>query len=197
MEAGPPTMHRLTLLAMGIFSFLFGRGDRERSAPPPPKAAATASGPYTPAEVYSGLRSQILALKPNELGIQDEHPFAVLMETGYDEAVATLVVIADGTTSLYFSNGGGVIGAGEQPLVRNVSSKFLADITTVADKLQATKDCPLPMRGRVRFYLLSKDGVRTAEASEQDLGHNRHELSHVFHSGHAVITAVREQSAAR
>jgi hypothetical protein len=29
------------------------------------------------------------------------------METGYERAVATLVVLADGTTSMYFSNGGG------------------------------------------------------------------------------------------
>jgi hypothetical protein len=37
-------------------------------------------------------------------------PLGVLMETGYDSATVTLFALSDGTTSLYFSNGGGVIG---------------------------------------------------------------------------------------
>jgi hypothetical protein len=44
---------------------------------------------------------------------------ALLMETGYPEAVATLVAVADGTSSLYFSNGGGFIGVGTPAGVRS------------------------------------------------------------------------------
>ncbi len=118
------------------------------------------------------------------------------METGYDEAVATLVVIADGTTSLYFSNGGGIIGAGQHVPVQKASSEFLTNVAGVSTRLTPTTDFPLPKRGRVRFYLLSGEGIQTAEASEQDLGHNRHELSAIFHKAHKVIAAVRENTPA-
>lgn len=117
------------VLAMGIVSWILGCRNRDQtsSATQPTQTAAVASGDadYAPADVYSGLRCQVLALKPNDHGLSDRQPFAVLMETGYEEAVATLAVIADGTTSLYFSNGGGVIGAGQHAAVRKASSDFL------------------------------------------------------------------------
>ena len=69
----------------------------------------------TVADIYQGLRQQVLTLDPLSLGLDpsaSNRVWGVLMETGYPEAVASLVVIADGTVSLYFSNGGGIIGVG-------------------------------------------------------------------------------------
>ena len=70
------------------------------------------AGDYEQAEVYSDLRKQVLSLTSEQLGTNSP-VLAVLMETGYPEAVATLVSVADGSSSLYYSNGGGIIGAGE------------------------------------------------------------------------------------
>ena len=187
------------VIVNGIVSWIFGCTEREQ--PSPTESATTArsedttlTSHHTPADAYTGLRSRVLALRPADLGLADQQPFAALMETGYDEGIATLVVIADGTTSLYLSSGGGVIGAGAHAPVRKASSDFLAGLAGVADRLQPTTDVPLPNRGRVRFYLLSEDGIRSAEASEQDLGHNRHELSPIFHTAHEVIAAIREHA---
>jgi hypothetical protein len=60
-----------------------------------------------PAEAYDDLRKQVLRLTPDQLGraFADEPVLALLMETGYSEAVATLAGVVDGTSSLYFSNG--------------------------------------------------------------------------------------------
>ena len=66
---------------------------------------------YAPAEIYTELRSQALGATAQALGTK-EQTFGVIMETGYPEAVVTLIALSDGTASLYFSNGGGVIGAG-------------------------------------------------------------------------------------
>jgi hypothetical protein len=62
-----------------------------------------------PPEVYEDLRNQALNLRKEQLGdaFAEVPILAVLMETGYPEAVATLVGVVDGTSSLYFSNGGG------------------------------------------------------------------------------------------
>jgi hypothetical protein len=123
-----------------------------------------------------------------------EHVWAVLMETGYPEAVASLVTVADGTTSLYFSNGGGIIGAGQHPSVRASAERFLTLVDAQVGQLAIADDHPIPSVGRVRFYARTFTGLRTAEAAESDLGEGRHPLSPLFYAGHAVITAIRKVS---
>lgn len=117
--------------------------------------------------------------------------WGVVMETGYPEAAVTLVSLADRTTSLYFSNGGGVIGAGEHATVADATARFIASANEFRGQMEPTKSFPLPAIGRVRFYLLTFTGVLTAEADEQDLGNMRHTLSPLFHKGHEVIGHVR------
>jgi hypothetical protein len=65
---------------------------------------STASTPaYKTAEVYDGLRHQALQLKAEQLGAPaDQQVLAVLMETRYPGAVATLVAVMDGAASLCF-----------------------------------------------------------------------------------------------
>lgn len=146
-------------------------------------------------DAYSGLRNQVLALKPGDIGVSPtpELPvvWGVLLETGYPEAVITLVALADGATSLYFSNGGGMIGTGKHKQVARASAGLISMAQQFCSPMQATTTFPTPAVGKVRFYLLTFSGVLTAEADEQDLGHNRHSLSPLFHQGHEVISSVR------
>jgi hypothetical protein len=151
-----------------------------------------------PGDVIRGLREQAFSLPAIEVGISPapghERVWSMLMETGYPEAVASLVTIADGTTSLYFSNGGGIIGAGRHVPVRTAAEAFIAAGNVHVGAFGPAAEHPLPAVGRVRFYARTFDGLLTAEADEQDLGENRHPLSPLFHLGHAVIAAVREAS---
>jgi hypothetical protein len=114
------------------------------------------------------------------------------METGYPEGVATLVAFGDGTASLYFTGGGGIIGAGEHVAVREAIQTFLREADEHFSGFVPASTTPLPAIGRVRFYLRTFEGTLVGEASEQDLGDNRHPLSAVFYAGHSVITAMRE-----
>jgi hypothetical protein len=152
--------------------------------------------PPDPAEVIRGLRQQALTLEASQLGVaptrERPHVWGVLMETGFPEAVVSLVAFADGTTSLYFSNGGGVIGAGEHESVRVASAALLGAAEAHVAGFAPAGETPLPAAGRVRFYVRTFGGTLTAETDEQDLGHRRHPLAPVFHAGHAVIAAVRE-----
>jgi hypothetical protein len=144
------------------------------------------------------LREQIFTLAPSDIGISPgpghSRIWCVVMETGYPIAVASLVAIADGTTSLYLSNGGGVIGAGAHKKVRDASARFIALADAHVDSFATTDSHPLPKLGRVRFYVRTFDDLRTVEADERELGEDRHALSPLFHAGHAVIAAVREAS---
>jgi hypothetical protein len=112
------------------------------------------------------------------------------METGMPEGTSTLVVLADDTTSLYLSNGGGVIGAGTNQEVRNPAHRFFKALSDAAAQLSSAQAHPVPGSERVRFYLITAGGLRTAEAAQDDLGYNRHQLSPVFHAAHEVVSAV-------
>jgi hypothetical protein len=150
-------------------------------------------GGEPPADVYTGLREQIFALTPDQLGAASaEAPIlALVMETGYDEAVATLVGVVDGTTSLYFSNGGGIIGAGAHAAVAEATRRWLEAGNAFLAALTAVADPPLPGRGMTQFVAVTPQGLRSAIAAEDDLGNNRHALSPFFYAAQDVITQIR------
>ncbi len=151
---------------------------------------------YAPAEIYTELRSQALGATAEALGVR-EQTFCVIMETGYPEAVVTLVAICDGTASLYFSTGGGMIGLGghEGPAVAARSLVSFADYNL--EQLEPAADTPLPRPGYTRFFVLTQRGTLTAEAKEEDLGENRHVLSPLFYSAHELISEMREVDEAK
>jgi len=154
-----------------------------------------------PADNFRALREQALRVDAAALGLVASptraHVWGVLMETGYPEAVVTLVTLAEGTTSLYFSNGGGVIGAGEHASVRAAGDALLSAAEAHLAGFTPAEATPLPELGRVRFYVRTFGGTLGAEAEERALGERRHPLAPVFHAGHALIAAVRQATEGR
>lgn len=151
---------------------------------------------YETSEVYDGLRGRVLGLTPEELGV-DPHQtpiLAALMELGYPEAVASLVAVADGSASLYFSNGGGTIGAGEHDSVARAARSFLEVAGNFAEQMEEVELALLPARGEVRFHLVSGTGIVSAEALEDVIKEGEHPLLPLFDRGHALIAAIREVS---
>lgn len=143
--------------------------------------------------VMRDLRERALTGGADEVGIAPEpgKPWAVMMETGYPGAVVSLVAFADGSTSLYFSSGGGVLGGGEHASVNEASRAFVAKAADDVQHVESTSDHPLPPEGMTRFYFRIDDGLRTAEAPENELGEGRHPLSALFHAGQEVLTQLR------
>jgi hypothetical protein len=150
----------------------------------------------TPTQMADELRTMVLNLDPNDIGLSKDnfpHPvFGLVMETGFEEGLFTLSVLADGTTSLYFSTGGGIIGAGEHDSVRKASGLLLSEAQDFYPKAQKVTTFPKPVQGEVIFYFLTFDGVRSYTALEDDLGNERDELSDLFFLAHNVITVIRE-----
>jgi hypothetical protein len=82
------------------------------------------------------LRASLLAGSPELAAIplvEGTSVRGVLMETGHPEGPVTLLVLGDGTTSLYLPNGGGIIGAGEKVAVRAAGTALMI----TADALRA------------------------------------------------------------
>lgn len=145
--------------------------------------------------VYSGLRHQALSTNRTEVGIAEtsrEGPaWGVLMETGYDDSTVTLFALLDGSTSLYFSNGGGVIGGHAHEAVRDANAAFLSQTNRSLQHLTSCTSFPIPGPSHTVFYVLTDTGILNADALQNDLGYGRHPLSPLFHAGHEVITQLR------
>ena len=158
-----------------------------------PRAREEAAGPGSAA--YHGLRIQALSIERASVGIPappaDAPIWAVLMEMGFANGTATLFAAADGTTSLYYSGGGGVIGMQGHETVRRANVTLLAQANRSAVYMRPTSAFTLPTAGVTLFYARTDAGVLTGSGSDDDLGRGRHDLSSLFHAGHAVLTELR------
>ena len=159
------------------------------------KDAQPVEASAAPAEVFVGLRSQVLNLDPNSVGIQPVGSgvatWGCVMDTGYQNGVATLVCLRDGTTSLYTSSGFGIIGGGSHQSVLGENARLLAVLEEHLDQMAPSKDHAVPREGRTIIRALTFAGQRMIEAQEDDLENGRSALSPVFHAAHAVMTQLR------
>lgn len=150
----------------------------------------------TPEQMSDELRSMVLNLRPNSIGLTKEnypyHVYALIMETGFPEGSFTLSSVADGSTSLYFSSGGGIIGGSKYKKVQETSSNLLSEAQHLYKRAQNVDVYSKPESGTVIFYFITFDGVRSYSALENDLGNERDELSNLFFAAHNVITELRK-----
>ena len=146
------------------------------------------------ADIYVTLRNQALSLDPVQIGLKPDpsNPiFGILMETGHKDAVVTLSAIGDGSVSLYFSTGGGIIGLGQHEGPQKACLSFLSYAKQFTSHLRPAKEFPLPQKGYTTFYFLTINGVLTFNGKEADLGNNHLPLSPLFHEAQEVITQAR------
>lgn len=115
-----------------------------------------------PGTVYEDLRAKALAAVESGLLSPDpEHPnvLGVVVDIRSDGAWATIVALADGTTSMYTSSGGGTIGAGAHESVRKANELLLtvieAEVLPHLDPDPGTH----PGAGYVRFHVLGPEGL--------------------------------------
>jgi hypothetical protein len=145
--------------------------------------------------VISQMRENVFNLDPATIGISRSNysgqVWGMLFETGTERGAYSLVVLADGTTSLYFSTGGGIIGAGEHSSVRIVSKNLLLKANDAIDHSTLATTHPLSYDGISIFYFLTFEGTCSYSASESKLGNGQDSLSTLFHSSHEVISELR------
>ena len=146
-------------------------------------------------QIYLKLRNQLLTLNPQEVEIKPtpEHPNAwgCLMEFILAKSVVTLAAIVDGTASLYFSTGGGILGSGNHNSVGDAARGMVNEAEAILKYTGLTHVFPLPAEGHIRFYILTHAGIFTTECSETILSIRKHRLSKFFMAGQHLITQIR------
>lgn len=146
---------------------------------------------YVVSDTYSQLRKQVLTYRSTVADSQaGDRVWGILMETGYPSAVVTLVAIDDGTISMYFSKGGGILGLGPHPGPQRAARSWLEMAGDYKSRATHSPGTSLPKVAHTRFYFLTKEGLLSIEAKTDDLGHRRHAFSPLFHKGHELITEI-------
>jgi hypothetical protein len=118
----------------------------------------------------------------------------VVYDRHVGNGIATLVSFDDGTTSLYLSSGGGVIGAGAHDPVRRAAQLFREEAARVAGSFQPTGDeYPLPADGRAVFYVITDSATLTSgPLLSSELVSGKHPLAALARRAQDVITEIRK-----
>jgi hypothetical protein len=114
------------------------------------------------------------------------------MEMGFPRGAATLVAMGEGSVSMYFSSGGGIIGGGEgHESVRGAGLAFVKASADFLHLMEPADSFPYPPANHVRFYVLTPERIYTYLADQNELGNNRDPLGPLFHFGDRTITELR------
>jgi hypothetical protein len=146
-------------------------------------------------DAFQGLRQKLVSADPASFGISpsERYPnvWAALLELAMAGGIASIVCVSDGTTSMYTSTGGGMIGAGTHAAVAQANGRFLDEAERSLGLLTPVDVLPLPEPSEARFNVLTFSGPRTAAGSPDELIEGRLPLSPLFLAGNEVITQLR------
>jgi len=188
------TLALCLLVAVILIVRLLPRGGRHAAGD------TSTSSQAAPANAYMGLRSLVLDATRDNFGLSPgasaTQPFAVVIDWGDAQGATTIVAIADGSASVYRSNGAASIGGGRShQSIRNAALKTVELAAATQPAMHATKQYPLAARGQVDFYVVTDAGVFTASASQVDLESNRSPLSPLAASSKNIISEYQHVSA--
>lgn len=148
-----------------------------------------------PKEMYSDLRHLMLQGSRQKFGLaatsKPTEPWGVVMDWGVGGGTATAVAMSDGSASVYFSNGGGLMGGKGIEPVRVAAQKAVELARSVDLPKEPTTAYPLPEASRVFFYFLTDAGVFALRTSEQELNSPSHPLRKVGDAMQEVMTQFR------
>jgi hypothetical protein len=144
---------------------------------------------------YAVFREQALLIGRERAGIgqppNGAPVWGAFMEIALPEGLVAIFALADGTASLYSSNGRAIIGGHSHERVRRAVWHFLARANAVQECVHRTEESPSPVVGRVAFYLRTDAGLRAAEFGEAELRRIGHPFLGLYLNGHAVLAELR------
>ena len=90
-------------------------------------------------------------------------PYGIIMEVGGPKGVTTIGAFATGESSLLTGTGSGIIGRDSHVHVVLQAKRLVKEAAGYAALMEPATEFPRPREGAVRFYLLTRSGVLTAE----------------------------------
>jgi len=170
---------------MGLFSFLFG--STSKAQPQEPKK--------NPAEAGRELRRMMLTAPPGKIGAAPSKDFPrvyrILMDWPMDGETITVFSTSTGSASLYTTFSFGIIGGEFHDAVERAAKTFVRAADSHFDAAKPTTDYPYPAPDRVRFYLLTFEGVRGIDTDLASVTNGTGKYAELFMLGQTVLTELR------
>jgi hypothetical protein len=139
---------------------------------------------------YKDLRD--LALHAADVSALGKPIAAVVVDVPGEGGFASIASFGDGTTSLYTSIGGGVIGSGSYRPVAEASRHLVSSAASHAAAFADIDSGDWPPVGSVRFHLVSSEGNRCVDVPEACFwGREKHELMPLIEAAQGVMTGIR------
>lgn len=142
---------------------------------------------YSLRQTALNLSSVASPVQPNEDGV-----YAFVMENTIEGGTSTLVVVADGAVSQYFSNGNAVIGCGTHEQVQKPARVLMSYLKKDFTMFQSLSNPPLPALGLTHFYFITTQGNFIAASRTEDLQYEDHILYPYFVMSQMVISEIRK-----
>jgi hypothetical protein len=117
--------------------------------------------------------------------------YGVLMDWPVGKNTATVVSLHDGSASLYTTSDFLVIGGIGHESVRTAAIRFVHAADRHYEEAVLTSDVSYPPSGRVRFYLLTFQGIRAFDMDLASLESGAGKYAELFELGQAVLTELR------
>ena len=138
----------------------------------------------------------MLTMSPKEVDISPSAEFprvyGILMDWPLDDVTATVFSASDGAASLYTTSTFGIIGGQNHESVRTAAKKFVKAADPFYDTATPTTEYPYPASDRVRFYLLTFDGVRVIDTDLAAINNRTSKYAKLFGLGQDVLTELRQ-----
>jgi len=165
-----------------------GRGAHPSSASSAPRGHR--------ANAFAGLRTMALESTRANFGLgpasTPDQPFVVVADWGDAQGATTIVAVADGSASVYSSDGAGSIGGGQaHPTIHDAALRTVELAADALPQAHLATTYPVAGQGQVTFYLVTDAGVYAATAAQDDLNANRSPLSALAASTQKVVAEYR------
>jgi hypothetical protein len=159
------------------------------------RSGAAKRAPQHEDEPYLDMRRKVLSrelLPPVPAGTDPKGLRGVAMDWRLERGVVTLVAVDD-AVSMYYSTGGGIIGAGTHKSVRDAAAVWLAQTRQVIRAMKVTDSYPLPPGPMVNFWAIrSGETLMSGPIDTAGLIKDAGGLySRVWAAAQEVVTALR------
>jgi hypothetical protein len=180
---------------MGFFAGLFGKGQPKPTVSAPPPVSFDAHDCYNSDPHYLEARVEWLkeGVNENVRPIANRPPklLSLLSEFVSSSRVVTLACHKNGTTSVYYNNGGSNLDLGDKPLVDVAATALLNKCDELLSEMKPAESFSLPRAGKVRFYAITTTGILMAEGDEREFRQNIGRLLPLWKAVQSVANEIR------
>jgi hypothetical protein len=141
---------------------------------------------------YQSLRFLAITTPPYKYnGIQVDSVYGFVMDYPVKNGTATLSAYITGESSLYMSNGNGIINGERYDASRAAATDLVKLVSGNMKSSVLTTRFPIAASGYVRFYILTTEGVRTSWMRLSDLNGHDEEGTLLFIEAGKVIRSLQ------